>query len=447
MRNITGSRRTFLAAMSASSYQRVLGANERIRIGFVGYGLIGKQHVGDFRKMPDVDCTALCEVCRPRLDEGLAHCGPGAKGYADFRKMYEDKNLDAVVISTPDHWHALQTILACAAGKDVYVEKPLTLFVREGRWMVTAVRRYRRMVVVGTQRRHGAAVRAAREYVAGGTLGRIHTVRAASCRNVYPGFGKTAVAEPPPGLDYDLWLGPAPEKPYTAHRSLYHFRWFWDYSGGQMTNLGAHALDLIHAIMSVNAPTQVFSNGGRVCLEDDGETPDLQDALFTYPGFTCLYTIREANARSDLRGITFYGTKGSLVLGRGVEVIPEMRGDPLNQIPRFLGHPPGGVTYSDTKPEPYMQPAKSAEPSGDTLMLNKRDWLNSIRSRKLPVCDVEEGHRVATATHLANISMRLGRSLRWDPQNEDILGDRKASALLERPYRGPWDEVLRSLKL
>ena len=442
-------RRAFLTtAVTAASYQRILGANSRIQVGFIGYGLIGKRHVTDFKTMQDVDCAALCDVYKPRLDAGLAQCGPQAKGYSDFRKMFENKDLQGIVVGTPDHWHTLLTVLACAAGKDVYVEKPMTLFVREGRWIVNAARKYQRVVTVGTQRKHSPEVQAGRDRVASGLLGKVHTVRAAAARNIYPGFGKTPASAPPPGFDYDMWLGPAPKTPYTKHRSLYHFRWFWDFAGGQMTNLAAHDINKVHYVMGVNAPTQVYSAGGRFALEDDCETPDLQDAVFTYPGFTMLYSIREANARQDITGIRFLGTKGDILLEEGsYEVIPEMKGDPINQIPGWNGHPPGGPIGSNTKPTPWIAAAKASPKTDDVMLVNKRNWLDCIRTRKQPFADVEDGHRVATACHLANISLRLGRMLRWDPVKEDVIGDREASNMLVRPYRKPWDDVLASLKL
>ncbi len=245
-------RRSFLgAAMTAAISQRVLGANDRIQVGFIGYGLIGRQHVHDFKNQPDVDLAAVCEVYRPRLEEGLAVCGPRAKGYSDFRRLLDDKNIQAVVVSTPDHWHALMTIMACAAGKDVYVEKPMTLFVREGRWMAAARRRYNRVVEVGTQQRSGIHYRKALDLLEGGRIGKIHTIRIGLHRNIMPGFGSPADSPPPPDIDYDLWLGPAPLRPYNKHRGIYHFRWFWDYSGGQMTNYGAHDIDIAHWFMNV----------------------------------------------------------------------------------------------------------------------------------------------------------------------------------------------------
>jgi len=453
------SRRAFIgaAAMTAASYQRILGANDRIGVGFIGFGLIGKQHVADFKKFTDVDLVGLCDTYKPRVDEGLAFIGNGtAKGYSDFRKMLENKDIQGVVVATPDHWHALLTIMGCAAGKDVYCEKPMTVFNDEGKWMIQAARKYQRIVVVGTQRRHGKGVAEAKKVVESGQLGKIHSIRIASMRNIYPGFGKTTVQDPPSGLDYDMWLGPAPKKPYTPHRSLYHFRWFWDYSGGQMTNLGAHTLDQVLWLMNVKGPSMVSSTGGRFALEDDGETPDLQDALWVFPGFTVNYAIREANAmRGDpaARGQVYLGTKGSLVLSGDYEVIPENRIDPVNDIPRFQGHPVGGPVYSDVKPAPWIEASKGGVASDarygtggeDTMAMNERNWLDCIRSRKRPFCEVEDGHRVAVACNLANMSLRLGRSIRWDPEKEQVIGDKEAAAMCVRPYRAPWDSVLRTI--
>ncbi len=451
MQQIT--RRAFLgaagAAMTAASYRRVLGANDRIGIGVVGFGLIGKQHIADLKKFADVDLVGVCDVYKPRVEEGVAFTGnPAAKGYSDFRRMYENKDIQGVVVATPDHWHTLMTILACAAGKDVYVEKPMTLFIDEGKWTVRAARQYNRIVAVGTQRRHGAAVKEAKTVVESGSLGKVHSVRIASYRNVYPGFGRTPVSAPPSGFDYDLWLGPAPKTPYTAHRGLYHFRWFWDYSGGQMTNLGAHPIDQILWVMNAKGPTQVSSLGGRYALEDDGETPDTQDTTWVFPGFTLTFGIREANAmRSDTsaRGQQYHGTKGTLVLGGSYDVQPETVSDPANAIPRFSGHPAGGPVYTDRKPSPATEAMKGSAPGGeDTLAMNKRDWLESMRTRKRPFCDVEDGHRVAIVCHLANMSLRLGRTIRWDPEKEQVVGDREAAAMCVKPYRAPWDGVLKS---
>jgi hypothetical protein len=239
-------------------------------------------------------------------------------------------------------------------------------------------------------------------------------------RNVMPGFGRPVASAPPPGLDYDLWLGPAPARPYSPHRGLYHFRWFWDYSGGQMTNLG-------------------------------GETPDTQDALFDFPGLTAVWSHREAsrgeNAGSSL---AFYGTKGSLGISRsGFTVTPDPIIRPEDAVPQFTeGQPVGGVQRSAQQQERRLHTEPVSDRTGNSLdqfRRHARNFLDCIQSRQTPVSDLESAHRVATLCHLANASLRLGRSLQWDAGGETVRGDDQAAALLERSYRPPWDTELRSV--
>jgi len=442
-------RRTTLTALAAASYRRVLGANDRVQVGFIGYGLIGAQHVFDFKNQKDVDLAALCDVYQPRLEQGVAATGQLAKPYSDFRKMLENKDLQAVVVSTPDHWHALLTVMSCAAGKDVYVEKPLTLFVKEGRWMVNAARKYNRIVQCGTQQRSGKHYQHALELMRSGYIGQVVSARMGSYRNIMPGFGDPPDSAAPSDFNYDMWLGPAPARPYNPHRGLYHFRWFWDYSGGQMTNLGAHEIDIVHWFMNVNGPSAVSSSGGRYALKDNGETPDVQDALFEYPGFTTAYSVREVAAgRRGNAGLEFFGTKGSLAISRsGFEVFPDMKSSPSNAIPVFKGHPAGGPVREDVKPEPWIKPAKESGSSDEQFDLHVRNFIDCIKSRQRPIADIEGGHRTTTACHLANLSLRLGRKLRWNVEKEEIIGDAEASAMLVRPYRKPWDSVLRSFNV
>jgi predicted dehydrogenase len=441
------------ATLTAASWQRIRGANDRVGVGFIGYGLIGKRHVLDFKAQSDVDLVALAEVHRGRRDEGLAELGRGARGYDDFRRLLEQRDVQAVVVSTPDHWHALQTALACAAGKDVYVEKPLTLFVREGRWLVEAARRHRRVVQVGTQQRSGDHYRRARELIRAGHLGTVHSVRMTAYRNVMPGFGTPADGDPPAGLDWDRWLGPAPQRRYNVNRCLYHFRWFWDYSGGQMTNLGAHALDLVHWFLDTTGPRAVTSAGGRFCLRDNGETPDTLDALFEYPHFTAVWSHREACAGQRSRyAVEFCGTRGSLALGRsGFVVTPDPLVPPENVIPQFTGaHPAGGPRRIPVVGPPAPRTPAVEDTSGSStgqLRGHVRNFLDCVKSRRAPVSDLESAHRVAAACHLANLSLRLGRKLRWDAEHEEIVGDAEAARFLARPYRAPWDRELRALNL
>ncbi|HZO55406.1 MAG TPA: Gfo/Idh/MocA family oxidoreductase [Bryobacteraceae bacterium] len=441
------SRRTALTAVAASSYQRILGANDRVGVGFIGYGLIGAQHVYDFKRQKDADMVAMCEVYQPRLDQGVAELGGRAKAYRDFRKMLEDKDVQAVVVSSPDHWHALLTMMSCAAGKDVYVEKPLTVFVKEGRWMTQVARKHNRVVQTGTQQRSGLHYQKARELIRSGHIGKVMSVRMTAYRNIMPGFGVTPDSTAPADFDYDMWLGPAPKRPFNAKRGIYHFRWFWDYSGGQMTNLGAHHIDIMHWYMDVLGPTGVCSVGGRLALEGTGETPDTQDAIFEYAGFTAIYSSREASlGHREGPGLCFYGTKGSLAVSRGgFEVVSDLKFPPENLIPRFRGQAVGAAQRVEVKPDPWTQAMKQPGSSDEQFDLHARNFLDCVKSRQKPISEVEDGHRVAVACHLGNISLRVGRKLKWDPVKEEIIGDREASAMLERPYRKPWDSVLKNL--
>jgi predicted dehydrogenase len=449
-------RRRFLAAaasssLSAAAWKRVYGANERVGVGFIGFGLIGKRHVLDFQQQQDVSLVALSEVHQGRLDEGLSLLGSAAKGYRDFRELLDDRNVNAVVISTPDHWHALQTMLACAAEKDVYVEKPLTLFVREGRWMIDIARRHRRIVQVGMQQRSGPHYQQARELIRAGHVGRIVSVRMNAMRNVMPGFGNPPDQPPPSELDWNMWLGPAPQRPYNPNRCLYHFRWFWDYSGGQMTNLGAHALDIVDWYLAPEGPQSVTSSGGRFALEDNGETPDTQDSIFDYSGFTALWSHREtATGAIKLPPLEFFGTKGSLAISRsGFTVTPDKKVEPQDQVPQFTDRQPvGGVERSASTRSEEFWTTKVEDKSGDTyqqLLNHVRNFVDCVKSRAAPIADLESAHRVATACHLANVSLRLGRKIRWDSVNEKILDDAEADQWLMRPYRAPWDKELQSL--
>jgi predicted dehydrogenase len=384
------------------------------------------------------------------LEEGRAAMGGEARAYADFRKLLEDRRVDAVVVSTPDHWHALTTMLACQAGKDVYVEKPLTLFQREGRWMIDVAQRTNRIVQVGTQQRSGGHYQRARELIRDGKLGRVTSVRMVSNRNIGEGFGRPLDADPPAGLDWEMWLGPAPEHRYNRLRALYHFRWFWDYSGGQMTNLGAHHLDIVDWVLGLDRLKQVARVGGRLAIDDGGETPDTQDAIFDCGEFTAAWSLRESSRGTvPPYSLEFYGTKGSLGLSRaGFKVTADRDAPAENSIPGAGEHPAGGPQRRATT-EPI---ALRTEPIDDTTGSSDeqyrghaRNFLECIRSRKPPISDLASAHRTSTACHLANLAIRLGRSLRWDAASETIVEDPAAAAHLVRPYRAPWDRELRAL--
>ena len=231
-------RNTFaMAAWSAIESKRVWGANDRVRMGLIGSGGRGKQDWATFLKQPDVEPVAVCDLYDPFREKGIEMTGGRAKGYQDFRKVLDQKDIDAVIVAVPDHWHALMTVDACSAGKDVYCEKPLSLTVVDGRKMVTAARKYNRVVQTGSQQRSGSHYAQAVKLIQDGGIGEVHRIQAGMQRNIFPGLKPTEMANGPiASFDWDMWLGPAPKRPFDPFRCIYNFRWFWDYSGGQMTN-------------------------------------------------------------------------------------------------------------------------------------------------------------------------------------------------------------------
>jgi predicted dehydrogenase len=437
------------ATLTAASYARVLGANERVGVGFIGFGLIGKRHVLDLQAQPDVALIAMAETHRGRLDEAVTTIGSQCKAYSDFRKILDDRDVDAVVISTPDHWHALMTMMACAAGKDVYVEKPLTLFPAEGRWMIDVAKRQGRVVQVGTQQRSGKHYQRARELVQQGAIGKVVAVKMEAARNILPGYGDPKDQNPPPEIDWEMWQGPAPLHAYNPQRCIYHFRWFWDYSGGQITNLGQHSLDIVDWFVGMDLLKSAMSAGGRFHLKDNGETPDTQDAIFELNGWTATWSHREtARGQTPQYGLEFYGTKGSLGISRrGFRILPDAIVPPEETIPQFTSE------RVNRDPESLLAGRKLRterieDRSGDQreqFREHARNFLDCVKTRATPISDLESGHRVATACHLANISLRLGRKVRWDAQRETTMGDDEAGRMLVREYRAPWDRELKAL--
>jgi predicted dehydrogenase len=448
-------RRTFVraaaaAGLTALSASRVYGANERVRVGLIGYGLIGQFHVAAFKHKMNADCAlvAVADAYAPRVEQGASVIGGSVAKYADFRKMLDSKDVDVVSIATPDQWHAPMTIMACAAGKDVYVEKPTHLFVKEGRWMVDAARKYKRVVQVGTMQRSGADFAKGRELVQTGKIGPVVSVQISSMRNLMPGFGNPADTNPPPGMDWEMFLGPSAYYPYNVNRGIYQFRWQWNTAGGQMTNLGQHSLDVVHWVMD-KQPTAVSSTGGRFFLKDNCDTPDTQDVIMEYPGFTVVVTIREATAGrggQGMGGLVFYGTQGNMTMSRGsFTLTPDPKTSAQNAIANMLGrgHPVGGPLPVPGPSGNWTEAARQ-NVGGDEYAPHVRNLLDCVKSRKDPVSDIESGHRVATACHLANLSLLTGRKLFWDAQKEEIIGDPKANAMLERPYRAPWDKLVKA---
>src|SRR4030095_9119054 len=334
-------------AFTARSYSQIAGANERVRVGMIGFRLVGRIHTRNYHGLKEAKVVAVSDCYQPRMNACVELVGSDCAKIPDFRRLLERKDIDAVIISTGDHWHCLQTMMACDAGKDVYVEKPLHLFVREGEWMQKVAARTKRVVQVGTQQRSALHYHKARELLRGGAIGDLVSVQCNFFRNVMPGIGNPPDGDAPADLDWNMLLGPAPQRRYNPNRAIYHFRWFWDYSGGQMTNLGHHSLDIVHWIYGLGAPKAVSSSGGRYFLKDNGEGADKQDSIIESPHFNAILQFREASAgagTTSMGSLTFMGTKGTMTLGRdGFEILPDKKVDPVNAFANIIGgHPVGG---------------------------------------------------------------------------------------------------------
>jgi predicted dehydrogenase len=437
--------KTLAAAGAATAFHatRVLGANDRVRLGFIGLGNRGDQALDAFLAQRDIEVVALCDIYAPYVDYAAGKAGGQPGKFADYRRLLELKELDAVVIATPDHWHALQTIHACQAGKDVYVEKPLSLCVAEGRRMVEAVRRAGRVCQVGIHRRSVPICQEAVELVRSGALGKISVARTFHIQNEWPqGIGNPAGTTPPPGVDWEAWLGPAPKVAYNANRTFYRFRWFYDYSGGQVTNFGVHYLDFIQDCLGQIAPRSVAALGGRYAgIKDNREIPDTLEVIWTYPGNT-LVTFSQFNATAapwSLPGceVELRGTQGTLYLfGDGYEVVPDVITP--NEFP---ARTPLNRQYERqyrAGAKPSIDPRKRRGTSTADTTFHARNFLDCVKSRRAPTCDIETGHRSTTATLIANIAHQVGAVLTWDAQAERFVDHAQANRRLSYPYRAPY---------
>lgn len=382
--------------------------SDRIRIGCIGVGNQGSGNLGKHLKntvaVCDVDATRLAEA-KARVEKGT---GKSCAAYSDYRQLLDDRNVDAVVITTPDHWHALMTVDACRAGKDVYCEKPLSLTIADGQAMVKAARETGRIVQTGSQQRSDPKFRRACELVRSGKIGKVHTIRAGISGVNFKGTAEPD-SDPPSELDFNFWLGPAPERPYNVRRVHYNFRFFWDYSGGQLTNWGAHHLDIAQWGLGMD-------ESGPVSIV--GKAKYHKDHLYDVPQW-CEIVYEYANGvkmicgQDQRGGTTFEGEKRTIHVDR-----KRLEASPAELVEQ-------AVTSDDTQ--------LASNDKG-----HHANWLDCIRTRKLPICDVAIGHRSATVCHLGNIAVRTGRKITWDPVAEQIVGDSEAAAMQSRPYRAPW---------
>jgi predicted dehydrogenase len=407
------------AALSLATSTRVLGANEKIVLGVIGPGGMGGNLLRSFAAQADVTVAYVCDPDEQRMNsaaqaaEAISKHRP--KAVKDLRRVLEDKSVDAVVVATPDHWHAPATILACEAGKHVYVEKPCAHNIREGRLMVEAARRHHRVVQVGTQSRSTAHVRRAMELLRNGAIGDILVAKAWNSQ-LRGSIGHAKPSTPPAHLDFDLWVGPAPMVPYQSNLLHGVWRWWFAFGTGDMGNDGVHDIDIARWGLGVEThPTTITALGGKYFFDDDQQFPDTQYVVFEYAG--------EGGRKKQLvyeqrlwspyfqegyeNGDAFYGTKGMLILGKG-----------------------GGWQLFGPRNEPRDK--MTGSPDGPA---HHRNFLECIKSGRHPHADIEIGHLSSSLSHLGNIATRLGRTLHFDPKGERFIGDEEANRLVRREYR------------
>ena len=401
-----------------------ISANDKVVVGLIGCNGMGFADLRTFLGQPGVECAALCDVDQNVLErqtaevEKITNSKPSQ--YGDFRKLIEQKDIDVVIIGTPDHWHCLPMVTACEAGKDVYCEKPLANSIEELTIMVNAARKYNRVVQVGQWQRSGPHWRAAMDFVFSGKLGNIRTVKTWA----YQGWMKPVPVLPdgpsPEGVDYDFWLGPAPKRPFNPNRFHFNFRWFWDYAGGLMTDWGVHIIDFGLYGMQVEAPVSVMASGGKFAYpEDASETPDTLQAIYEFDGFTMIWehaTGINGGPYGRDHGVGFIGNNGTLVVDRGGwEVIPEKDGgkEKMERVPYQRGE-------------------------GKDLEHHVKNFLDCIITREKPNADVSIAANTARVAHMGNIAFKTGRKVYWDQGKNEFINDVQANALTKATYRKPW---------
>jgi predicted dehydrogenase len=422
------SRRSFFqGAALAVSASRVMGANDRVNIGIVGLGGRGSAHVGYYSKITEARIAGLCDVNQAARERGQARVikagGEKSKEYADMREMFADKQIDAVSIATPNHWHALATVWACEAGKDVYVEKPASHNVHESWRMVEVARKTNRMVQVGSQGRSTPHKIKAMALLKDGVIGQVYLSKGL-CFKRRKSIGKTPQEPVPAGLDWDKFLGPAPMQPYTKNRFAYNWHWFWDTGNGDIGNQGVHEMDIARWGLGDPAlPKSVVSTGGKYVYDDDQETPNTQLATMDYGGRELMF---------EVRGL-LTGPEGGL---------PVKGGNTVGNL--FLGSDGwmwvDGAGFQVYKGENNQLTADEKGSDNAGAVLHMQNFLKAVRSRnhKELTADIEIGATSATLCHLANIAYRVGRKLEWDPAKKRFVNAPDADKLLTRNYRKPY---------
>jgi len=420
-----------MATAAIGTFPTIMNAcaspNEKVVVGLIGCLGMGFNNLKAFLNQKNVECGALCDVDRNVLEERAAEVekiqGKKPLLYDDFRDLLDNKDIDAVINATPDHWHALVGIYAMEAGKELYTEKPLANSIEECNLMVKAQKRYNRVVQVGQWQRSDPHWMDAVKYLHDGNIGRIRSVRAWSYVGWKSSIPVVADSEVPNGVNYDMWLGPAPQRAFNKNRFHFTFRWYWDYAGGLMADWGVHLLDYALFGMNRYVPQSVMATGGKYAFPNDAmETPDTCMAVYDFGDFGLLWDhtigIYGANFNRG-HGVAFVGEWGTLVVDRqGWEVIPETRSTAAKN--GFEGMP--------------LQKS-----TGKGLDLHVKNFLDCIKTREKPNCDIEIGAHIARFSHLGNISYRLGRKVFWDSDKQEFQNDDEANQLVKANYRAPWE--------
>ena len=443
-----------VSAIGSPALGSVLGANDTIRVGFIGVGNRGTQLLAMFMANDDVEVAALSDVYEPYMDRDyskvskqfIAEVGDRVPKmgeqfsrkvgkYQDFRKLLDQKDIDAVCIATPDHWHAIQTIMALDAGKDIYVEKPLTITLHEGRRMIEAAAKTDRVVQVGLNRRGSSIYQNLVKMIQGGKIGKVSLARAYRISNMYPdGIGKAQGEKPPTGFDWDMWLGPRPRVPFQYNIAPYKFRWWKDYST-QMGNWGVHYMDAIRWMMGEEAPAAVSAHGGKYVLDDDRTIPDTMEVTFEFAsGAIIVFGIYEANSGAMIMDgeIELRGARGNLIANESKYRFEPNRGGQFQDRGRLIEPEGFEITSVQSLGDPGI-----SEDSTANLIRNFLDCVKS-RARDEVWCDLETGHRSTSFAHLANIALEVGTRIEWDAENERITNNGAANDLLHYEYRRPW---------
>jgi len=430
MHRATGAGAAVSLSLAGPLTRNVLGANDRVRVGAIGTGRQALSNMKAFQKH-GAEVVAVCDVYEPNLAKGKAQAGEGAVAHTDFRRVLDDKTIDLVVVSTPDHWHALPTVMACQAGKDVFVEKPVSVAVEEGKAMLAAARQHKRVVQVALWQRSNAHFQQAVQVVRSGLLGKVTFVRAWNYSNESPHrIGNPPDSDPPAGLDWDSWLGPAPKVPFNTNRFGVRddrwstFRYFWDYSNGILGDWGVHLVDVVQWALDTPGPRTITCVGQKRAISDNGDAPDTQSTTFEYADFLCTYEYRAANAdaaRHRGHGILFHGTEATMLLSRqGFEVLPETR--------------KGG----DDK-DVARSAAMRMDEVDNGLENHAANMLECMRTRKRPACDIEDGLRSSAPCLLGVVALRTGERLEFDPVKQELRNSSGAAKkLFGREYRAPW---------